>query len=30
MHFGDDARVVVSEPLTHLPGVWRECPPGPH
>ena len=28
MHFGDDARVVVSEPLTHLPGVWREVPAG--
>ena len=27
-HFGDDARVVVSEPLTQLPGVWREVPPG--
>jgi predicted glutamine amidotransferase len=26
MHFGDDARVVVSEPLTQLPGVWREVP----
>jgi predicted glutamine amidotransferase len=28
MHFGDDARVVVSEPLTQLPGVWREVPAG--
>jgi predicted glutamine amidotransferase len=28
MHFGDDSRVVVSEPLTHLPGVWREVPAG--
>jgi predicted glutamine amidotransferase len=28
MHFDDDARVVVSEPLTHLPGVWREVPAG--
>jgi predicted glutamine amidotransferase len=27
-HFGDDARVVVSEPLTQLAGVWREVPPG--
>jgi glutamine amidotransferase len=27
-HFGDYARVVVSEPLTHLPGVWREVPAG--
>jgi predicted glutamine amidotransferase len=27
-HFGDDARVVVSEPLTQLPGMWREVPPG--
>src|ERR1700761_2144498 len=27
-HFGDDARVVVSEPLTQLPGSWREVPPG--
>ena len=27
-HFGDDARVVVSEPLTQLRGVWREVPPG--
>ena len=27
-HFGDDARVVVSEPLTRLPGMWREVPPG--
>jgi predicted glutamine amidotransferase len=27
-HFGDDARVVVSEPLTHLPGVWRKVPAG--
>jgi predicted glutamine amidotransferase len=28
MHFGDNARVVVSEPLTDLPGVWREVPTG--
>jgi predicted glutamine amidotransferase len=27
-HFGDDARVVVSEPLTDLPGLWREVPAG--
>ncbi len=27
-HFGDDARVVVSEPLTDLPGMWREVPSG--
>ncbi|WP_231994741.1 class II glutamine amidotransferase [Mycobacterium sp. ACS4054] len=27
-HFGDDARVVVSEPLTTLPGAWREVPAG--
>jgi predicted glutamine amidotransferase len=27
-HFGDDARVVVSEPLTRLPGVWREVHAG--
>jgi len=27
-HFSDDARVVVSEPLVDLPGVWREIPPG--
>jgi predicted glutamine amidotransferase len=27
-HFGDDARVVVSEPLTELPGMWREVPVG--
>jgi hypothetical protein len=27
-HFADDARVVVSEPLTHLPGMWREVPAG--
>jgi glutamine amidotransferase len=26
VHFGDFARVVVSEPLTHLPGMWREVP----
>lgn len=26
-HFPDDARVVVSEPLVALPGVWREVPP---
>lgn len=28
MHFGDDARVVVSEPLTQLPGMWRAVPAG--
>jgi glutamine amidotransferase len=27
-HFGDDARVVVSEPLTQLPGMWREVSAG--
>ncbi|MFL6027683.1 MAG: class II glutamine amidotransferase [Friedmanniella sp.] len=27
-HFPDDTRVVVSEPLVDLPGVWREIPPG--
>ncbi|MBO0865434.1 MAG: class II glutamine amidotransferase, partial [Mycobacterium sp.] len=27
-HFGEDARVVVSEPLTNLPGVWRKVPAG--
>jgi glutamine amidotransferase len=27
-HFGDDARVVVSEPLSQLPGMWREVPAG--
>jgi glutamine amidotransferase len=27
-HFGGDARVVVSEPLTELPGMWREVPAG--
>jgi predicted glutamine amidotransferase len=27
-HFSDNARVVVSEPLISLPGVWREVPPG--
>ncbi len=26
-HFSDNARVVVSEPLISLPGVWREVPP---
>ncbi len=26
--FPDDARVVVSEPLVALPGLWREVPPG--
>ena len=25
-HFSDDARVVVSEPLLDLPGLWREVP----
>ena len=27
-HFGADSRVVVSEPLTPLPGVWHEIPAG--
>jgi hypothetical protein len=27
-HFSDDARVVVSEPLDDLPGLWREVAPG--
>jgi glutamine amidotransferase len=27
-HFSDFARVVVSEPLTDLPGMWREVPAG--
>ena len=27
-HFRDDARVVVSEPLTDLPGLWRAVAPG--
>lgn len=27
-HFSDDARVVLSEPLVDLPGVWREISPG--
>lgn len=27
-HFSDDARVVVSEPLVALPGLWREVGPG--
>jgi predicted glutamine amidotransferase len=27
-HFPDNARVVVSEPLVNLPGVWREVPAG--
>lgn len=27
-HFSDDARVVLSEPLVDLPGVWREIQPG--
>jgi predicted glutamine amidotransferase len=26
-HFGDEARVVVSEPLTDLPGLWHEVAP---
>ncbi|MCW2546576.1 MAG: Glutamine amidotransferase class-II [Mycobacterium sp.] len=25
-HFSDEARVVVSEPLVELPGLWREVP----
>ncbi|HEY2502184.1 MAG TPA: class II glutamine amidotransferase [Mycobacterium sp.] len=28
VHFGGDARVVVSEPLTDLPGLWREVAAG--
>jgi predicted glutamine amidotransferase len=28
LHFSDDARVVVSEPLAGLPGLWREVPVG--
>ena len=27
-HFTDEARVVLSEPLVDLPGVWREIQPG--
>jgi predicted glutamine amidotransferase len=27
-HFSDTARVVVSEPLADLPGLWREVPAG--
>jgi glutamine amidotransferase len=27
-HFSDDTRVVVSEPLADLPGLWREVPAG--
>jgi predicted glutamine amidotransferase len=27
-HFSESARVVVSEPLVDLPGMWREVPPG--
>ncbi|OBA70723.1 class II glutamine amidotransferase [Mycobacterium sp. 1554424.7] len=27
-HFADDSRVVVSEPLTQLPGMWREVAAG--
>jgi predicted glutamine amidotransferase len=27
-HFSDEARVVVSEPLIDLPGVWQEIAPG--
>lgn len=27
-HFSDEARVVVSEPLVDLPGLWREVPAG--
>lgn len=27
-HFSPGARVVVSEPLVDLPGLWREVPPG--
>jgi predicted glutamine amidotransferase len=27
-HFGEDARVVVSEPLIPLPGIWREVSAG--
>jgi len=28
LHFGDDTTVVVSEPLTQLPGLWREVRAG--
>ncbi|OSC38467.1 hypothetical protein B8W66_20350 [Mycobacterium decipiens] len=28
LHFGDDTTVVVSEPLTGLPGLWREARAG--
>ncbi|GAA5112988.1 hypothetical protein [Pseudonocardia adelaidensis] len=27
-HFSDEARVVVSEPLVDLAGLWREISPG--
>ena len=27
-HFSEEARVIVSEPLVDLPGLWREIPPG--
>ncbi|WP_433287514.1 class II glutamine amidotransferase [Pseudonocardia sp. CA-142604] len=27
-HFSDESRVIVSEPLVDLPGLWREVPPG--
>lgn len=27
-HFSDEARVIVSEPLVDLPGLWREIPAG--
>jgi glutamine amidotransferase len=27
-HFSDEARVVVSEPLIDLPGLWQEIPAG--
>jgi glutamine amidotransferase len=26
-HFSEEARVVVSEPLVELPGLWHEVPP---
>ncbi|MCU1660084.1 MAG: Glutamine amidotransferase class-II [Pseudonocardia sp.] len=27
-HFSDNARLIVSEPLVDLPGLWQEIPPG--
>ena len=26
--FSDESRVIVSEPLSDMPGIWREVPPG--